>query len=94
MLPSTQQGRIDYGRCREQRSLHRRMILEAAGGDTDQLKARELPILAMEAELSGLREQLDFMRSEGMLSDAQIEAAENCIAWGEALLGLLPKAAA
>lgn len=88
MLPSGQQARNDFARYRDQRNLHRRLIMDRAGAD---LKAAEFPILAMEAEMTGLREQLDFMRSEGMLSDAQIEAAQNCIAWGEALLTLIPE---
>ena len=94
MLPNTQQGRVDYVRYRDQRNLHRSIILNANGGDQENLKAREFPILAMEAELSGLREQMDAMQAEGMLTPAQIVAAENCIAWGETLLALIPEVAA
>ena len=94
MLPESLQGRVDYMKYRDQRSFHRTLILESCAGDMGHLKAREFPILALEAELSGLREQLDFMRSEGMLTPAQIEAAENCIAWGDSLLSLLPGEAA
>lgn len=94
MLPSTPDARADFGRYRDQRNLHRKLTLECHGGSFDALTAAEFTVLGVEAELTGMREQLDFMRSEGMLTDAQIEAAENCIAWGEALLSLIPKAAA
>ena len=89
MLPDTQQGRIDYARYRDQRNLHRSLILESNGGDQGDLTAREFAILAMEAEQSGLREQVDSMVSDGMLTPDMVEAAKNCVAWGEALLALI-----
>jgi len=91
MLPESKTGRVDYLRYREQRSLHRELTLECNAGDLDLLKNRELGMLAMEAELAGLREQMDFLAGEGFLTAEQIEAAENCIGWGNALLNLMPQ---
>ena len=87
MLPENLEGRTDYLRYRTQRTLHRELVLESRGEDG--LKTQELSVLAMEAEMTGLREQMDFLISEGMLKPEQIEALQNAIAWGEAFLKTL-----
>lgn len=89
MLPDNPQGRADYIRAREQRNLHRELILDGNHGDMETLKARELEVMAMEAEMSGLREQMDFLVSIGGLTQEQTDALGHAIGWGEAFLQTL-----
>lgn len=92
MLPETKDGRGLFSSLREHHSRWRQWTLEFNHGDMDLLKARAVRALALEADLAGLREQVEWMHSEGMLTPAQLEAAQNCFGWGAQLLATIPEA--
>ena len=75
---------------RDYRSRWRQSDLEYRGEDG--FKARATQSLALESELAGFQEQVEFMRSEDLLTPEQIEAANNCIGWGKVLLSTIPEA--
>lgn len=89
MLPETADGRSSYITYRDHRSMWRKNDLEFHG--IDALKARSFWLLALDADLAGLKEQVDFMQSEGYLSPEQVEAAENVFGWAKVLLSTIPE---
>lgn len=91
MLPNTKDGKDLFFSMREHHNRWRQWTLEFNVGDADLLKARAVRALALEADMAGLREQVEFMASEGMLTPEQVEAAENCFGWGAALLATIPE---
>lgn len=93
MLPETKDGRDLFNRIRENRSRWRQWNLERNQGDMEALKREELTQLALESDLAGFRESFQFLKSEDMLTPEQIEAGENLIGWGKAMLATLPEAA-
>lgn len=93
MLPETKDGRDSFMRIREYRSRWRKDTLDFHHGDMDLLKARALQSLALSSDLAELREQVEFMRSEDMLTPQQLEAAENCFGWAKTLLATVPEGA-
>lgn len=90
MLPETKDGRDLFGRIRENRGRYRTYCLKLHGGDMEAVKREEMGQLALEADLAGFREELDFMASEDMLTPEQLEAAKNISDWARLLMGLLP----
>ena len=50
-----------------------------------ELKREELGQLELEADLAGLKEMLEFMESEEMLTPEQIEAGKNIVGWADIL---------
>lgn len=91
MLPETKDGRHLFTVLRDHHSRWRRWTLDFHQGDVGVLRARAVRTLALSADLAELREQVDFMRSEGMLTPDQIEASENCFGWAKALLATIPE---
>ncbi|GEM_PF-5195960 len=91
MLPETKDGRDLFSTLREHHSRWRRDTLYWNGGDMDLLKAREVQSLALSADLPELRERVEFMASEDMLTPAQTEAALNCFGWAKILLATIPE---
>lgn len=91
MLPETKDGRDLFNRIRENRSRWRQWNLGRNHGDMEALKREELSQLSLEADLPGFRESFEFMKSEGMLSPEQVEAGENLIGWGKAMLATIPE---
>ena len=89
MLNLSKDGQSLFLTFRDHRSTWRKNDLSYRGEEG--LKARAVQSLALEAELSSLQEQVEFMRSEGMLSAEQEEAATNCIGWGKVLLNTIPE---
>ena len=87
MLPSSRDGRRSYVQIRDFRSRWREWALKAHG--PDRVKSESFVMLDSACDLEDLREQLDFMRSEGLLTAPMEEAAGNVIAWAEALQTIL-----
>lgn len=90
MLPETKDGKDLFFSMREQRNRWRQWTIELNEGGAELLKFRAMQALALDADLSSLREQVEFMVSEGMLTPDQLEAAQNCFGWGAALLATIP----
>jgi len=88
MLPDNPDGRNTFMAIRDYRARWRKWTLESQGAD--RVKEEALIMLRSSADLEAFREQIDFMRSEGFLTEPMNEAASNVIAWAEALQTLLP----
>jgi len=89
VLPDSQEARALYVDLRDARNRHRQWALSSSKGDMDALKVHVLDVLSLDSEMAGLREQVDFAISEGLLTPEQIEAAHHAIAWGDTLRALL-----
>ena len=85
MLPTTKDGQELFASIRENRSRWREWNLSRFKGDMAELKREELGQLELEADLAGLKEMLEFMESEEMLTPEQIEAGKNIIGWADIL---------
>lgn len=87
MLPDRPDARMTFMGIRDCRARWRKWDLEAHGPES--VKAEALKMLDSSADLEAFREQVDFMRSEGLLTPPMEEAAGNVIAWAEALQAVL-----
>ena len=67
----------------------RKMALARFMGDVDEFESWSLGNLETEAEMSSFQEEVDFAASEGHLTAATKEAADNVLAWAAVLRGLL-----
>lgn len=86
MLPSDPDARRLFFDMRDCRNRHREMLLMTCGGDMEALRAKTLDDLQYESELATFLELVDFARSNGWLDEAQLEAANNAIAWAKAVI--------
>jgi hypothetical protein len=83
MLPESQTAIASYIEMRDYRNRFRQMQMRALKGDLDAFNAYVLCNIALEGEMPGLREEVDFAQSEGgILTDEMVHAAESAIAWG------------
>lgn len=87
MLPNSHDARAHFMGIRDFRARWRKWDLENHGPET--VKREALKMLDSSADLEAFREQVDFMRSEGLLTTPMEEAAGNVIAWAEALQTIL-----
>ena len=89
MLPATRDGKELYGETREVRNRWR-IWAEFDGKKTREEKVQmEMYHLELDCELHSLREVVDFMTEENMLTAEQIDMANNIFGWADVLRGSL-----
>jgi hypothetical protein len=65
------------------------MYLRVVHGDVDAFNKYVLRCMAVDCEMSDLREAADFAAEENILTEEMQKAVESCIAWGQHLHRLL-----
>lgn len=85
MLPETQEGRALYVSSREFRNRMREIDLRRVGGDLDAFARGQREYLISDLDMEFIREQSDFMKSEGQLTSEAQEALDSLFGWAEEL---------
>ena len=85
MLPATKDGKELYGSVREVRNRWRAWAEFECPQTPEAKRNMEMTHLELDCELSSLREVVDFMTEENMLTPEQIEAANNIFGWADVL---------
>jgi hypothetical protein len=94
MLPESESAKQEYIEMRDYRNRWRQDQLRSLKGDLDDFGAYVMAHVAIDAEMAGLRESVDFAQAEGILTAEMIPAAEAAIAWGTELKRLIDAALA
>ena len=93
MLPENEFARVSYVEMRDARSRDRQMMIKGVAGDLDAFNATARSRMAIDAELSDLRESVDFAIAEGGILTPEMEYAANAaISWGMELKKLIEAA--
>lgn len=85
MLPATKDGKELYSSMREVRNRWRAWAEFESPRTREEKVDMEMRHLSTDCELSSLREVVDFMTEENMLTPEQIEAANNIFGWADVL---------